>query len=157
MTMLAELFPVALPDRPLRFPEERGSPADLLRQECGRIASAARASEDRLLGTLALSVFQLGKIREDYTRTADPQPHVADALEILQANLDDVLQEHRVRVIDLTGEELTEQLRGQVQIRARESSAVAQVPRVIHMEEPVVLRHGKLIAEGVVTVETPAE
>lgn len=155
MSTLQEQFQIKNEGRSLRFPESLGTPQSVLLEECGRHIDAGKFASNELLAQIGESVFQLEQIRKDYEQTENPGAHITDALEILQANLQETLENNDVTLTDLTNQELTADYRSQVEIRAQVKSPEATIRKVTFMEHPIVKRKNEVIAKGIVTTEIP--
>lgn len=155
MTNLNELFSLQSEFRSLRFPDEADPLLAMLLQASTRQFQRANATSTRLLSEIGGAVFQLKRIHDDYRVTPSPAAHISDALLILKSNLQEFLDENGVEMIDLTGKELSDNHRTDVEIRAQSINPDVQFRTVTFMEHPIILQHAKLLCKGVVTVDLP--
>ena len=155
MPTLEELFPITFTDRPLRFESTETNPGNLLRSELVRVAQVHRDQSDQLLATLAVTAFQLSRLVLEAGPASESTTPLREGLEIIQSNLNETLQQHGVEVRDLTGRPFTTADQELVDIRGQRVNAEITETAVWHMEQPVVLRAGRCLIRGAVTLESP--
>lgn len=156
MPSYADHFPIRIEPRPLRFDSSQTDPAELAREELKRILGEHRGVLDRLLVSIAQAAFQLRQIHAELASQADQSAsHGADGVDIVAANLEQVLEENGVRMNDLTGSPWNTQMSAEIEIRAHSVREGIAEPTVVHMELPVVRQGDRLLAKGAAIIEAP--
>ena len=153
---LQELFPLAIGERPLRFPAAANDPLKLVQEGLARLQNQQRDATDGLLVCLAHACFHVERVRLDLA--SDTGPHTASAVEaltIIAENLRDVLTAHQTRMEDYTGRTWTAQMRSDVDLRGHQVREELTEPQVSHMELPVVYRAERRLARGAAMIDTP--
>jgi hypothetical protein len=155
MESLDALFPINVPERPLRFAGASTEPATLIVEGLREAAREWREAEDALLVTLAHAWSHVRRLGAELSTQGAETANAAEAAEIIAANLFEALAARDVRVEDHSGEEWTPALRDVVDVRGSSPRDDVTVPIVRHMELPVVYRRDRLLARGACILETP--
>lgn len=156
MPTLAELFPIQMSERPLRFAAADATAATLARDELQRTADRHRAELDALLVETAGCAFQLQRIRDEHAPADDASRAILrDALEILQANLQEALDRFGVVYRDLTQQPYVPAHRDCLDIRGSSVNPELTAPRVGYLERPPIYRGERLLARGAALLEVP--
>ena len=150
---LQELFPITLRERSLRFPSTQTDPARLVREELSRLHAGHEAATDKLLVSLALAQYQLGRVLDELA--AGEIGTASEALAMMVEGLGETLAEQHVRLDDFTGRPWTPALRQDIEVRGSQAQDDLTEPRVVHMEHPVVYRGDRRIAKGAAIIATP--
>jgi hypothetical protein len=156
MAAYEEQFPLSMSERPLRFDSRETNPAVLVRGQLRRLMAAHREEVDRVLVVLAQVQFQVRALGQDLAARGE-SPHATDAMEIIAANLQEVLDGYGVRADDFAGRPWSPELRAETDVRGYRVCEDLTVPRVIHVELPAVWRQDRLLAKGAVLLAGPKQ
>lgn len=151
MPTIDELLPIRLQPRSLRFGDEAQGPAQILQTELSRIS----AETDTLLSEVAVQSFHLQNLAREAADSEGIDSAIAEGLAIIAANLHDILDRQSVEPKSLTGEPFNESVEKLAVVRAHSVNKELQEPTVVHTETPPVLRHGRMISQGAILVESP--
>lgn len=147
-------FPISVIERPLRFASTQTDPFRAAHEALGQMLRAHRDCTDALLARVAESGFHLNRAIAE-ARAEDDAGRLIDAVEIIAMNLQSILDEHDVRVRDLTGERWSIERRSEIELRGHQVREDATEPRIEFMELPIVHRNERLIAKGAAIIATP--
>ncbi len=146
-------FPIAIAERPLRFPSQETKPASLVRSQLEQLFAAHRETVDALLVRLAHACFQIRETRKELA--AGNVASAGESLEIIAADMEEQLEAHGVQMEGRAGEPWSAALRSAVAIRGHQVRDDLPEPRIAHVELPSVSRNGRLLAKGAVILEGP--
>jgi hypothetical protein len=112
---------------------------------------------DELLAAVACGRFHLAHaVREARSGGADAG-QAWQAVEMVAADLQDLLSRYRVTAEDPTGEPWASEMQDRYQLIGFTKRDDVETPRVAHTQTPLVRRHNRILAKGEVLVDTPAE
>lgn len=117
-----------------------------------------RKQEDKNLARLGTEIFVFGTYLEGLQGAMEVAGLSEEfhGLSILQAKMVDLLAEYGVELINLTGQPLTQELRGQAQVFYVKKEGVTE-PVVMETKEPLIHRRGKFVKAGVVIAAAPLD
>ena len=153
MPTIDELLPVRLQPRSLRFGDEAQGPAQILHAELSRVAAEA----DTLLSEIAVQSFHLDSLARQAAGSDGVDVALAEGLAVVSANVREILEQRSVEPKNLTGAPFDDSVNEMAVVRAHSSNSELEGPTVVHTEAPAVLRHGRLISEGAILVESPPQ
>jgi len=153
MSMKPEDFPIPCEERLLRYPEAAADPVGLLRGALSQQAKGHRNETDRMLSTVALAQFQLGRVASEIA--AGSHESASEMLGLIAENLRDLLSQYAVRADDQIGREWVPEMRTTADVRGYRVQAELAAPRVAYTEAPPIYRKDRLLAKGAVSIEGP--
>jgi hypothetical protein len=156
MSTLEELFAIHGTERPLRFGSTATSPAALLREELKRLGRAHRDEVDALLVRIARVYFHLHRAVNEHAAGPDGTAALVEVAGMVAHDLTTLISGVDVVVEDLTGKPWDESARAVVDVRGHTVREGLDVPRISHMELPVIRQSGRVIGRGVALIEVPA-
>lgn len=137
--------------RELRFGNEQRDPLTLLLAEMRRHQTGL----NEMLAAMASDQFALQQAAGDVARAGTDHANDWAAVTIVSDRMASLLGRHGVTVSNPTGEPWSDAMRGEYDLLGHTLRDDLTEPRVAHVINPAVHRHGRLIRKGQVTVEAP--
>jgi molecular chaperone GrpE (heat shock protein) len=139
--------------RPLRFDGRPRNPALLMREQMQR----HHREMEELLCDLACEHFELQHVlREAGDHEDCPTANEWKGVEIIADRMSEILQERGVSTVDPTGEAWSNAMLDEYEVRNVQHREDIPTSRVGFLHSPLVVREGRVLRKGAVSVEAPA-